>query len=254
MELKTAVFIRDFKKSPIYKAILADQQLEVVMIWLTGSTLTGVCDVDSDYDLCVLCTQKPNVIDTFPTFRVYNRPTAYFSIYKPEKKKVQWIYNDLKDIIAISNITPLDNIGWAQFKYVPETFIFYKNPKYKEFIDYLMQTKDLIFKGSAYLFVKSILQYFNIKNLSEVLHCCQTIPNKALYHIGWLAESLQNIPITTEKLLKIKRTPVAQLSTSEINYLENCIAYLNQYSSQFDLNILESIDLTVTLQKFMKEE
>ena len=42
-------FIEDFKTSPIFKGILNDNTVEPIMIWVSGSVLTGSADSSSDY-------------------------------------------------------------------------------------------------------------------------------------------------------------------------------------------------------------
>ena len=243
-------FVKDFKKSQVYSQILHDSKIDVIMIWVTGSTLTSICDTESDYDLCVLCTQKPitNTSQIQP-FRLYDRPGSYFLKYKPENKKVQWIYNDLSEILKVSQATPLDNIGWAQFKNITSEAIIYQNPKYSFFIEYLVSIKDQIFKMSAYLFVEALLKQLESDSLLELFNSKPTKPNKGLYHIGWLADSLQDLPIISEKLLRIKRTPVIHLSQEDITYLVSSINYLMEYKKTFNPTKLSQYNLIEMFQK-----
>lgn len=248
--MKTALnlFINDFKKSAVYSSILADSQLEVVMIWVTGSTLTGVVDAMSDYDLCVFCIQKPQK-EPQVGFRLYTRPGSYFLKYKIEDKKVQWIYNDIFDIITPSKATPLDNIGWAQFKNISTEFIIYKNPKHELFINYLIDKKEQIFLTSAYLFIEALLTYTNSNNLLELSSFRSHEPNKGLYHVCWLADSLQNNPVDIPRLLRIKRNLVRNLAEEDTDYLTNCCKYLMEYQKQFNCKNSFASDLIQVLQE-----
>lgn len=241
-------FCNDFKASAIYKAIVTDPKVEVLLIWVTGSTLTEVCDSKSDYDICVLCKSKPVLSGTFPELNIYNRPCSYFFVYKPENKKTQVVYNDINDIVSANNL--LDNIGWAQFKNISTEYILYQNDKYAAFLDYLFQSKELLFQASAYLFVHSLLKYFHISTLPAIFQCCQTQPNKGLSHIGWLADSLQAKPLDKENLLKIKRTPVNELPTEAVTYLQNCILYLEQFIEGFNLDLQ---NLNMLLHRALEE-
>lgn len=241
-------FCNDFKASAIYKAIVTDPNVEVLLIWVTGSTLTAVCDSNSDYDICVLCKSKPAPPITFPELNIYSRPCSYFFVYKPENKKTQIIYNDINDMLSANNL--LDNIGWAQFKYISTEYILYQNDKYATFLSYLFQSKDILFQASAYLFVHSLLKYFHIPTLSEIFQCCQTQPNKGLSHIGWLADALQAKPLDKKNLLKIKRTPVNELPTETLIYLQNCILYLEQFIGGFNLDLQ---NLNIFLHKTLEE-
>lgn len=241
-------FCNDFKASAIYKAIVTDSNVEVLLIWVTGSTITEVYDSQSDYDICVLCKSKPDMPVSFPVLNIYNRPGSYFFVYKPENKKTQVIYNDINDLMFANN--PLDNIGWAQFKNISPEYILYQNYKYATFLSYLFQSKELLFQVSAYLFVQSLVKYFNISTLSAIFQCCQTQPNKGLSHIGWLADTLQAKPIDRERLLTIKRTSVNELSTEIITYLQNCTLYLEQFIEEFNLD-LQNLD--TLLHKTLEE-
>lgn len=247
MKLAYDTFIKDFKNSKAYDFILADSQVDVIMIWITGSALTGVLDSESDYDLCVLCMQKPS--ENLPGFRLYTRPGSYFLKYKLENKKVQWIYNDISDITNISKTTPLDNIGWAQFKEVSADHIIYKNPKYNFFIDYLLAQKEQIFLNSAYLFVEALLAQLKSNTLLDLINYKPYKPNKGLYHVCWLADTLQEKPLVVDRLLRLKRNLVLNLSKEDLEYLEFCCQYLMKYREQFDKRTLDSIDLIKALQE-----
>jgi hypothetical protein len=102
-------FIQDFKNSVVYKNIIEDNKVEIIMLFLTGTTLLQTQDDYSDYDICVLVKEKPAESQK-ELFKVYSRPGSYFMYYKAQDKIVQWIYNDLNDINSITT-TPLDNIG-----------------------------------------------------------------------------------------------------------------------------------------------
>ena len=245
-------FINDFKTSCVYNYLLTDPNTDIIMLWITGSTLTGIYDSDSDYDICVLCTKKPKDDPTvFPTMRLYERPGSYFLKYKSENKKVQWIYNDLADITTVSASTPLDNIGWAQFKNITTDFIIYKNPKYVAFIDYLISIKEQLFKNSAYLFVEAMLRQLNSSTLLDLIPYQSNKPNKGLSHAGWLAETLQSRQIQVDRLLRIKRNSVNNLSKDDLKYLVKCLEFLMVYAEQFDPSALKQCNLEEALRGSM---
>lgn len=235
-------FIKDLKGSSIYKHILEDPQIEVIMLWITGSTLTGIYDENSDYDLCAVVIDRPKEEPT-AFWHKYSRPCSYFAYYKPVNKKVQCIYNDLDDITKISSMTPLDNIGWAQFKEITPEFIIYKNPKYLKFIDFLLSKKIEIFSLSAYLFACALLKSIESTKLQDLLKVHPTQPNKALAHVCWLVDTLQERTINQIRLLKIKRTPVEHLTEEDILYIKTALDYLENYASTFNAELLKEFNL-----------
>lgn len=254
MKANIALFIDDFKKSSVCKYILADSQVDIIMLWITGSTLTGVLDSESDYDICVLCARKPQDLNANSSgMRLYSRPGSYFLKYKPLDRKVQWIYNDITDIVCASNSTPLDNIGWAQFKEISSEFIIYKNPEYTPFIDYLISIKDQIFQLSTYLFIEAMLKQLGSASLVDLLAYKPTKPNKGLYHVVWLADALRERPLDTERLLRIKRNLASSLSRKDLDYISCCIDYLMNYRDKFDKTLLTNCDLENTFKSLNPE-
>ena len=226
-------FINDFKNSQFYSKILQDSKTEVILIWITGSTITNICDKESDYDMCVLVTEKP-MEPANSLYRTYSRPGSYFLKYKPEDKKAQCIYNDVSDIYSISSATPLDNIGWAQFREITPEFIIYQNPKYTKFIETLINIRYELFNISAYLFVESILHYIGVKTLNCLLYQYPGRPNKFIYHACWLANSLQGLPQNKKQLIRLKRIPAEDLSIEDQNQVVDSLSYLETYHKLFD--------------------
>lgn len=63
---KLTTFISDFKESVIYNKIITDSNVDVILMWMTGSTVTGLKDEGSDYDICVLVRKNRREPDDFP--------------------------------------------------------------------------------------------------------------------------------------------------------------------------------------------
>lgn len=63
---KLTTFISDFKESVIYNKIINDPNVDVILMWMTGSTVTGLKDEESDYDICVLVRKNRREPDDFP--------------------------------------------------------------------------------------------------------------------------------------------------------------------------------------------
>ena len=235
---EVAQFIADFKKSKVYYDIINDNKIEVIMLFLTGSTLLKTSDSNSDYDICVLVKEKPT--ESLSTlFKVYSRPGSYFIYYKKQQKIAQWIYNDINDITNITS-TPLDNIGWVQFKYISENYIIYKNPKYLNFINDLLQRKQEISTYALYLFVKSALNYIQENDsVGDLVHIRRNKnkPVKLFGHICWAADLLQN-KFPNEDLIKsIKRTFAEHLTEEQLSYIKNSMNFLEQFLINPNLDI-----------------
>ena len=63
---KLTTFISDFKESVIYNKIITDPNVDIILMWMTGSTVTGLKDEGSDYDICVLVRKNRREPDDFP--------------------------------------------------------------------------------------------------------------------------------------------------------------------------------------------
>lgn len=218
-------FINDFKKSPIFKDIINDSKVEVMMLWVSGSVLTGADDSESDYDVCILVKETPKDNPKSP-WTIYGRPGSYFMWYKPHSKKVEWIYTDINDIISPSTVTPLVNSGWAQFKYVTKDAVIYINPKYEKFINYLFEHNEEIYNSSLYLFIHSALYHTINNQLIDLIKEDPSRPNKILAHICLVADLLQGNEMQSEKLLLIKRNLYSELSDQIKEYINSSIDYL----------------------------
>ena len=220
-------FIADFKKSPIFRDIINDTNVDILMMWVSGSMLTGADDSESDYDVCILVEETPKDNPKSP-WTIYGRPGSYFMWYKPHTKKVEWIYTDINDIISPSTVTPLVNSGWAQFKYVTKEAVIYINPKYEKFVNYLFEHSEEIYNSSLYLFIHSALYHTINNQLIDLIKEDPSRPNKILAHICLVADLLQRNEIQSEKLLTIKRTIYSELSVEIKEYISEAIAYLEQ--------------------------
>ena len=204
-------FKQHFLASELFSAIVDDPKVEPIMIYITGSTLTGCTDSDSDYDLCILLDEKPK------EWSNYVRPLKYFAVYTPENRKCQWIYNSISDIQEVS-LFPQDNIGWAQFKYIDDTFILYKNPKYLKLINNIVNQRKLISINSIFLFLQSCCKRFHLSSLNEIdERHFSDIANLA-YHFVWASGELTEYggkAVSADFLVKLKRTNYCNLTEHE---------------------------------------
>lgn len=234
-------FIMDCNKSLLFKNIIEDKNVEVLMIWVTGSTIVRGIDEKSDYDLCVLIKDRPGAQNEF--YNIYARFAPYSAQYIPQQKKVQWIYNTVEEITTSHPTSPLDNIGWAQFRYITEDFIVYKNPKYSNFIDSLLQNKYIISENALFSFVNSILrdlEVFKSKRLRDIATIYASLPNKCLGHLYWAACILLEEPVDLAFMLHVKRWPYSLMSTADRDRLIAMIDRLEDYIKTTPFLQLES--------------
>lgn len=223
-------FIQDCNNSVLFKDIINDKNVEVIMIWVTGSTILGGTDEKSDYDLCVLIKDRPPAQNEF--YNIYARFAPYSAQYKPQQKKVQWIYNTVEEITTSHPVSPLDNIGWAQFRYITDDFIIYRNPKYSDFINKLIQDKYLISDNALFSFVNSILrdlEAFKSTNLRDIATVYSSMPNKCLGHLYWTACVLLKESFDLSFMMRVKRWPYSLLENDDKNKLINLIDRLEIY-------------------------
>lgn len=227
---KIKQFIEDFKESAVYNSIVQDESVDIIMLWLTGSALLTPQANNGDYDVCVLVREKPEESST-ALYKVYSRPGSYFVHYQPQGKTAQWIYNDISDITSITS-TPLDNIGWAQFKYIKESDIFYRNPEYNDFIDMLLTSKDEVSKYALYLFAVSATEYFQKCMINDDIRAFRRNfekPAKILGHICWAADLLQGKEPDEEKIETIKRELLENVPEDYYKYILDSADFLATY-------------------------
>lgn len=196
---------------------------EVIMIWIAGSTLTGLAEEHSDYDLGVL------IADDIDTTK-YKRNDD-FLIYKPEHRRVQWMYETVADITTQQPNFKLRNIGWAQFINITEDYILYKNPAYISFITDLIAKKREIAYYSMFLFYCAkqaiwmpIIQSKNIPAECKV---------RSLYHFCWIFDVLNNMKTDQAFFIPIKHimdTPVDRKCLIEIyKRIKNIHEYFREH-------------------------
>lgn len=248
---KVMQFINDFKKSPALEALLTDNKIEPIMIWVAGSVWLGTDDQDSDYDLCILVNELPEEDSTSP-WLFYGRPNSHFLWYKPQMKSVDLIYTSIDEIFLESKSTLLANIGWSQIKYWPEQAIIYKNPKYIDFINILFDNKEKIFRNSIYLFLKSALSSYTKNNtLSELIYRnTQGRPDKLLANACWASDLLQNKELNINNILAIKRILYEDLSQDIKNYIIESLNYLETYLTDMDKKGDSIIELQKCFERF----
>jgi predicted nucleotidyltransferase len=213
------LFKYDFTNSDLLATLMTDISVEPILIFLTGSTLTGLADNDSDFDICVLTKDTIKANHTLAY-----RPKKSYAIHRPTGKKCHWVYNTLSQINAPSEFM-LDNIGWAQFKYITEDAILYCNPKYVTVVKYLFDHCNKIVLNSIYLALVSCCHLLNIDVIADLSdkHFCNV--KKLAYHLCGLYNELvlaNQIPGTlfsNEFISRIKRRPFEELTALEQQHI-----------------------------------
>jgi predicted nucleotidyltransferase len=209
------LFKYDFINSDLLTTLLTDVSAEPILVFLTGSALTGLADSGSDFDICVL-TKDPIKANHTLAYR----PKENYAVHRPTGKKCHWVYNTLSQINAPSEIL-LDNIGWAQFKYLTEDTILYCNPKYVTVVKYLFDCRNKIVLNSIYLALVSCCHLLNIDAIVDISDKYFYNVKKLAYHLCWLynelvlADQISGTLFSNEFISRIKRMPFEELTTHE---------------------------------------
>lgn len=180
-------FIKDFKASKFY--VLLFGGYDVAMIYVAGSQLYGARDDRSDYDLVVLvngdCRNEPNEYLTY------------------KGKKVHWYWRNIDTFTETENTYPIRYYGNLLFGYISDDCIIYKNEKYANKINYLLEHKHEIALNGAKLFYES-----QVRLIEEICRKSRIDENnytKLLGHLCVTSYYVLNEPIDASVVLPAKR-------------------------------------------------
>lgn len=180
-------FIKDFKTSRFYG--LPFSGYDVAMIYVAGSQLYGARDDRSDYDLIVLvhgdCRNEPNEYLTY------------------KGKKVHWCWRNINTFIEIGNTYAMRYYGNVLFGYICEDCIIYKNEKYADKINDLLNNKRDIAINGAKLFYNAMKPL--VERICEKSRIDEFDYTKYLGHLCVTSYYVLNEPIDKELVLKAKR-------------------------------------------------
>ncbi len=180
-------FIKDFKASRFYDLMFGDY--DVVMIYVGGSQLYGARDDRSDYDLIVLvngdCRYEPN------EYLTYNG------------KKVHWYWLNIDTFIKTGNSYPMQYYGNLLFGYICDDCIIYKNEKYTDRINQLLEHKHEIGLNGAKLFYESQKQL--VESICKKSRIDEGDYTKFLGHLCVTSYYVLNEPIDASVVLPAKR-------------------------------------------------
>ena len=180
-------FIKDFKTSRFYD--LPFSGYDVAMIYVAGSQLYGVRDDRSDYDLIVLvngdCRNEPNEYLTY------------------KGKKVHWYWRNIDTFIETGNTYSMRYYGNLLFGYISDGCIIYKNERYADKINYLLEHKHEIALNGAKLFYES--QKRLVESICEKSRIDEQDYTKYLGHLCVTSYYVLGETIDNEIVLNAKR-------------------------------------------------
>lgn len=180
-------FIADLTNSKFYRMLFGGY--DVAMIYISGSQLYGARDDRSDYDLIVLvngdCRYEPN------EYLTYNG------------KKVHWYWLNIDTFTETENTYLIRYYGNLLFGYVSDDYIIYKNEKYTDKINYLLEHKHEIALKGAEEFYKT--QERLVEEICRKSRIDENNYTKFLGHLCVTSYYVLNEPIDKELVLKAKR-------------------------------------------------
>lgn len=180
-------FISDLRNSKFYTELFGNY--DVVMIYVAGSQLYGARDDRSDYDLIVLvngdCRYEPNEYLTY------------------KGKKVHWYWRNINNFIVKGNEWSMLCYGNVLFGYICDDCIIYKNEKYADKINELLEHKREIGLNGAKLFYKSQKQL--IESICKKSCVDEEDYTKYLGHLCVTSYYVLNEPIDCNVVLPAKR-------------------------------------------------
>ena len=180
-------FSYELRNSKFYENLFGSY--DVVMIYVAGSQLYGARDERSDYDLIVLvngdCRNEPNEYITY------------------KGKKVHWYWRNINTFVEIGNTYAMRYYGNVLFGYICEDCIIYKNEKYADKINGLLNNKRDIAINGAKLFYNAMKPL--VERICEKSRIDEFDYTKYLGHLCVTSYYVRNEPIDCDVVLPAKR-------------------------------------------------
>lgn len=180
-------FSDELRNSKFYENLFGGYN--VVMIYVAGSQLYGVKDDRSDYDLIVLvdgdCIYEPNE----------------YLMYKD--KKVHWYWRNINDFVVNGNAWAMLCYGNLLFGYICDDCIIYKNEKYTDKINDLLNNKRDIAINGAKLFCSAMKPL--VERICEKSRIDEFDYTKYLGHLCVTSYYVLDEPIDCSVVLPAKR-------------------------------------------------
>lgn len=180
-------FSYELRNSKFYENLFGSY--DVVMIYVAGSQLYGARDERSDYDLIVLvngnCRNEPNEYITY------------------KGKKVHWYWRNINTFIEIGNTYAMRYYGNVLFGYICDDCIIYKNDKYADKINDLLNNKRDIAISGAKLFYNAMKPL--VERICKKSRIDEFDYTKYLGHLCVTSYYVLNEPIDCDVVLPAKR-------------------------------------------------
>lgn len=180
-------FIADLTNSKFYQMLFDGK--DVVMIYIAGSRIYNVLDDRSDYDIVVITNKDDQ-----------DYPNEYLT-YKG--KKVHWYWRNIDNFIETGKTYTMRYYGNVLFGYICEDCIIYKNEKYADKINDLLNNKRDIAINGAKLFYNAMKPL--VERICEKSRIDEFDYTKYLGHLCVTSYYVLNEPIDKELVLKAKR-------------------------------------------------
>lgn len=180
-------FIADLTNSKFYRVLFDGK--DVVMIYIAGSRIYNVLDDRSDYDIVVITNKDDQ-----------DYPNEYLT-YKG--KKVHWYWRNIDNFIETGKTYTMRYYGNVLFGYICEDCIIYKNEKYADKINDLLNNKRDIAINGAKLFYNAMKPL--VERICEKSRIDEFDYTKYLGHLCVTSYYVLNEPIDKELVLKAKR-------------------------------------------------
>lgn len=180
-------FIADLTNSKFYRMLFDGK--DVVMIYIAGSRIYNVLDDRSDYDIVVITNKDDQ-----------DYPNEYLT-YKG--KKVHWYWRNIDNFIETGKTYTMRYYGNVLFGYICEDCIIYKNEKYADKINDLLNNKRDIAINGAKLFYNAMKPL--VERICEKSRIDEFDYTKYLGHLCVTSYYVLNEPIDKELVLKAKR-------------------------------------------------
>ena len=180
-------FIADLTNSKFYRMLFDGK--DVVMIYIAGSRIYNVLDNRSDYDIIVITNKDDQ-----------DYPDEYLT-YKG--KKVHWYWRNIDNFIETGNTYAMRYYGNVLFGYICEDCIIYKNEKYADKINDLLNNKRDIAINGAKLFYNAMKPL--VERICEKSRIDEFDYTKYLGHLCVTSYYVLNEPIDCDVVLPAKR-------------------------------------------------
>ena len=226
-EAKTDPIVQRFMNTKFGKEIL--QIPTLIMVYVGGSRYYGseYLNEKSDYDIFILVNGED-----------YTYPQRFLTI---QGKDLQWSILHVSNYINDTNIQNRASrsgalyAGQVKFSHFERNLVIYENPKYKNLIDRLIQTRDQIQLLNFYKYIQLVAQ----DPASQYQKC-----PKAFYHIfaayleltgvgdqEWIKEIKLNPPTENTKILSFFQTI---LDWCEAHPIDLTVVERNLYECFYD--------------------